>query len=78
MDFRIVFKFVEFSVLCTGEVLTGKRCAGAVHGRLKVIDEGTVCHRGEGKAIINGCTDIVKKSYRFTMTASRRVSECQE
>ena len=41
MDFRIVFKFVDFFVLHAGEVQTGQRRAGAFCGRLKVIDDGT-------------------------------------
>ena len=41
-------------------------------------DDGVVCHRAEGKFIINGCTDGVKKSYYFTIAMSRRASEYQE
>ena len=78
MCFRVIFKFVEFSVLYEGEVLTGQRHTGTVYGRLKMIDDGDVFRHGEGKAITNGCTDGVKESYRFTMAVSRRVSEYQE
>ena len=52
-----MFNFVVFSVLGADEVLTGKWHDDAVCGRLKVSDNGVTCHRGEGKAIINGCTD---------------------
>ena len=38
-----------------------KRCAGAVYGRQKVSDDGSISHRTEGKAIINGCTDGSKR-----------------
>ena len=61
-------KFVVFSVLLI---------AGAVYRGSKVNNDGVVCHRSEGKAIINGCTDEVKKSYCFTMAASRRVSNSE-
>ena len=53
----VVFNFVVFYVLGADEVLTGQWCVGSIYGRLKVSDDGTTCHRGEGKAIINGCTD---------------------
>ena len=56
--FLVVFNFVLFSVLGADEFFAGKRYADAVMGGgLKVRDDGTSCHRGEGKAIINGCTD---------------------
>ena len=40
IDFHVVFKFVEFSCLHAGEVITGKRYASDVYGRLKMIDDG--------------------------------------
>ena len=55
--FIVVFNFVLFSVLGVDELFTGKRCADAVYGIPRVNDDGTTCHRGEGKAIINGCID---------------------
>ena len=59
--FRIVFKFVEFSVLFADEVFMGKRYSGAVYGILKVGDDGSIGHRGQVTAIINGCTDELKE-----------------
>ena len=52
----VAFNFVLFSVLGADAVFKGKRCADDVRGMPKVCDDGTTCHRGEGKAIINGCT----------------------
>ena len=48
---------VLFSVLGADEVFTGQQCADAIHGRSKVSHDGATCHRGEGKSIIDGCTD---------------------
>ena len=55
--FRVVFNFVLFSVLGADKVFAGQRHADAIHGRLKVSDDGATCHRGEGETIINGCVD---------------------
>ena len=55
--FLIVFNFVLFSILGTDEVFVGQRYADAVYRRPKVNDDGPSCHRGEGKSIINDCTD---------------------
>ena len=70
--------FLWIFALSTGEVLTGWRCAGDVWGRLEVHDDGTLVHRGEGKAIVNGCADGEEKSYYFTYGCPTRVSEHQE
>ena len=59
--FIVVFNFVLFSVLGADEVFTGQRYADAVCGRPKVCDDGAACHQGEGKAIVNSCTDGSKK-----------------
>ena len=55
--FLVVFNFCIISVLGADKFFTGKLHADDVYGRPKVNDEATTCHRGEGKAIINGCTD---------------------
>ena len=55
--FYVVFNFILFSILGADEVFTGKRYADTVYGRSEVDDDGTTSHRGEGKAIINDCTD---------------------
>ena len=60
--------------LTTVDVLTGQRHANAICGRFEVHDDGVSVHRGEGKAIINGCTDREKKSYCFANGCLRRVS----
>ena len=41
-------------------------------------DDGALFHRGEGNAIINGCTDREKKSYCFANGCPMRASEHQE
>ena len=41
-------------------------------------DDGALVHRGEGKAIINGCTDREKKRYFFANACPMRVSEHHE
>ena len=41
-------------------------------------DDGTLVHRGEIKAIINGCTDGEKKIYCFASGCLRRVAEHHE
>ena len=69
--------FVVFFVLSSGEFLLGKRHTGAVYGRSKVHDDGVVGHCGEGKDIINGCTDGFKKRYCFTIAVLMRVSDSQ-
>ena len=40
-------------------------------------DDDTLVHRGEDKAIINGCTDGEKKSYCFENSCPGGVSEHQ-
>ena len=50
-----VFDFFLFSTLGAGDFFAGQRRAGVVCGRLTVSDDGATCHRGEGKAITNGC-----------------------
>ena len=59
--FVFEFNFNYFFGLGADEVFTGQRYADAIYGRPKVDDDGTACHRGEGKAIINGCTDWSKE-----------------
>ena len=41
-------------------------------------NDGDLVHRGEGKAIVNGCMDRENKSYFFTDVCPKRVSEHQE
>ena len=59
--YRVLFNFVFFSVLGADGVFTGKWHADAVCGRPNVCDDGMACHRGEGKEIINGCTNGSKE-----------------
>ena len=74
----LLMKFVAFSVLLAGEVSSGQRCAGDVYGSSKVYDDGVVCHRGGGKAIVNSCMDRVKKSCYYTIAVSRRISDSEQ